>query len=345
MGWGDTGYGLGGRGRQAQSARRISQRSNWNPTPAQSEYLRSAGQYARQNNLPLGGTGGVLSPGAYSGFMSTYQAGGGAAPGAPSLGGGGGGRGGGGGGGGGGGMTQSMFDAMVRALGTTGPRLDYPAFQGRPMGAFNARPYTQALGQVGEAVTADRAASAAAGQEATRALQGNYTNAYANTQVQGAPAAQPVGAALQATTGGGGNQTAVAAETNQAAGQDQAAFANLLNVLAANDQTNQASRLNQVALDQATAGRGINAQALGLRGGINTARAGAENQWRTASNERDYQNSLMRQQWEREEQQANWQQRNEMISGRLTPLLELLGSSRGVNTNALQQLLASWGRR
>jgi hypothetical protein len=283
---------------------------------------------------------------------------------APRVGGGGGGGGYGGGGGGGGGgsaMTQAMFNSMMQAIGASGPQLrlnqvDLPDFVGTALAAFNAQPYTQALGQISEAVTADQAASAAAAQQATQALQGNYTNAYANTQVQGAPAAQQVGGALQATAGGGGDQAAVAAQSNQAAGQDQAAFANLLNILAAADQSAQSSRLNQVALDQGTATRGINAQALGLRGGVNTARAQAENQWRQAAAERDYQNSLMRQQWQREEltrnqdisnqqAQGNWQQRNEMISSRLTPLLQLLqGAGQGINTSALQQLLAGWSR-
>jgi hypothetical protein len=258
-------------------------------------------------------------------------------------------------------MTQAMFDAMMQAMGTTGPQLrlnqvDLPDFVGAPLAAFNATPYTQALGQVGEAVTADQAASDAAAAQATQALQGNYTNAYANTQVQGAPAAQQIGTALQGTAGGGGDQAAVAAQSNQAAGQDQAAFANLLGILAAADQSAQSSRLNQVALDRGTATRSINAQALGMRGGIGMRRAQAESEWQRAAAERDYQNSLMRQQWQREEMtrnqdignqqaQGNWQQRNEMISGRLAPLLDLLArSGSGINTTALQQLLAGWGR-
>ena len=66
----------------------------------------------------------------------------------------------------------------------------------------------------------------------------------------------------------------------------------------------------------------------------------------------------MQQQWQREEMmrnqdianqeaQGNWQQRNEMISNRLTPLLQLLQGTAGtkVNTDALTQLLAQWGAR
>jgi hypothetical protein len=269
----------------------------------------------------------------------------------------------GGGGGGGGGppaMTQAMFDAMLKAIGATGQPLDLatvnlPDFKGRALGAFNPAPYVQAMGNVNTATAADRRSSNIAANQATRALQRNYSNAYANTRVARAPRATPVGRALQRSVGGGGSQAGVAAQANQGAGSDQASFANLLNVLAAADTQSQNSRLNQVALDRATAGRNINAQALGLRGGIGMARAQAANQWQQAAAERAYQNQMMRQQWNREElmrnqdignqeQQGNWQQRNEMIANRLTPLLTLLQGTTGtkINTDALTKLIAQW---
>ena len=274
-------------------------------------------------------------------------------------GGGGGGYGGGGGGGGGGGMTQAMLNSMLQALGVGGAQLSYtpvdlPDFQGQPLAAFNAQPYTQALGNINTAVTRDQAASQAAGRQASKALQSNYTNAYANAPMTMAQPAQQVGAGLQETTGGGGNQAQIAQASDAAAGSDQASFANLLNVLAAADQTAQSSRMNQVALDQATAGRSINAQALGLRGGVNMAQSQARNQWQQAAAERAYQNSLMQQQWQREEMmrnqdltnqttQANWTQRNEMINNRLTPLLQLLGQGgQGLDMSGLQKLLQQW---
>ena len=76
------------------------------------------------------------------------------------------------------------------------------------------------------------------------------------------------------------------------------------------------------------------------------ARTQAQDRWGQAAAERDYQNNLMRQQWNREEQQGNWQQRNEMISNRLTPLLQLLQGTGGtkINTDALTKLLAQWGK-
>ena len=302
----------------------------------------------------------------YLGYRAGRAAGGPAlgAPVMPSYSGGGGGGYGGGGGGGGGGaaLTQAMFDSMLRALGTTGPgltlqQLQLPAFQGQNLPAFNAAPYTTATADLSTAVTADQAAAAAAATQAQQALAANYTNAYANTPVQNTPAAQQVGAALQGTVGGGGNQADVAAQSNAAGASDQASFANLLGVLAAADQTSQASRLNQVQLDKGTAMRNIAAQRLGLQGGINMARTQAQNQWAQADAERRYQNSLMQQQWQREalmrnqdinnqQAQGNWQQQNEMISNRLPPLLQLLQGTAGTNLNAsaLQQLLAGWSR-
>ena len=276
-------------------------------------------------------------------------------------GGGGGGRGyGGGGGGGGGGLTQQMLDAMLQVIGTQGPGLQLqqaqlPAFVGQKLGAFNAAPYTQATQQLEQARAADAAAIAQGGTQATQALQGNYSNAYANTPVAAGPQAAPVGVGLQQTAGGGGDQQAVT-DVNQAAAGDQASFQNLLNVLAAADQSSQNSRLNEVALNTNTANQSLGAQVRGLGAGINQSRAQAQNQWTQQSNERDYQNSLMQQQWQREalmrnqdvanqQAQGNWQQRNEMISSRLGPLLELLSSGgSGLNTAGLQQLLAGWQR-
>ena len=84
-----------------------------------------------------------------------------------------------------------------------------------------------------------------------------------------------------------------------------------------------------------------------MRGGVNMARTQAQDRWSQAAAERDYQNSLMKQQWQREEDQGNWQQRNEMISNRLAPLLQLLQGTGGssVNTGALNALLTRWGAR
>lgn len=281
----------------------------------------------------------------------------------PSYSGGGGGGYGGGGGGGGGGapaMTQALLDSMMSVLGARAPALalqqtDLPDFRGQPLGAFNASPYVQATNQLTGAVNADKAAAARAATTATKALQANYTNPYANAQVSTAPQAQQVGTALQATAGGGGNQAQVAQQTDAAAASDQASFANLLSVLGATDQAAQTSRLNQVELDRGTALQNIGAQSRGLLGGISMARSQAANQWQQAQQERAYQNSLMQQQWQREEMmrnqdvrnqqnQANWQQSNEYISTRLTPLLQLLGQTQGtkLNTDALTKLIQQW---
>ena len=340
-----SGWGGGGTWGRRGTAQRATQ-ANTRRRAARPEPVKAA-ERAYMLNVPSN----QWSSGAYHGWMNAAQAdnyGQGAAPSGPRFGGGGGGgRGGGGGGGGGGGaLTQAMFDQMLRALGTSGPRLDLPEFRGENLAAFDPRMFNDLRAQLNTAVTADQAAVQAGSQQATQALQGNYTNAYANAPVAQAPQAEQIGTALQGTAGGGGDQAAVAAQSNAAGASDQASFANLLNVLAATDQSTQNSRLNQVALDQQTAMRNIGAQRTGLGAGIGMAQGRAQQDWAQRDAERRYQNSLMRQQWEREEAQGNWQQRNEMISSRLTPLLELLGSTAGTNLNAgaLEALLAGWQR-
>lgn len=282
-------------------------------------------------------------------------------PGGPGGGGGGGWGGGGGGGGGGAAMTQAMLDQMLAALGTRGPALnlqqvDLPTFRGTNVAAFNPGQYDLAQRQLAQANAADQAAIAAGANRATNALQGNYSNAYANTQVAQAPQMAPVGVGLQATAGGGGDMAATN-EVNAGAASDQASFQNLLNVLAAADQSSQNSRLNQVALDQNTANLQLGAQVRGLGAGIGQARAQAYQQWQQQDAERRYQNSLMQQQWQREEmqrnqdimnqqRQGNWQQSNELISTRLQPLLEMIGQTAGtkLNLTGIQNLLKLWGQ-
>ena len=73
-----------------------------------------------------------------------------------------------------------------------------PISKGNALGAFNAAPYTQALGSINQAVTADQAASKPPPHQADAALRANYQNAYANAPVAAAPQAQQVGNALQA---------------------------------------------------------------------------------------------------------------------------------------------------
>ena len=288
-------------------------------------------------------------------------------PGAPIYGGGGGGGGGYGGGGGGGGggsaMTQAMFDQMVAALGRQGQPLtatplNAPAFRGQNIAAFNAQPYTQAQQSLNQAVTADRANVTANAANTTRNLQSNYTNDYANAAVTPGQTAAPVGASLQGTAGATAaadpNQQA-AAQANGANADSQAAFSNLLQVLAANANQGQASRLNQVQMDRGTAMNAIGAQQLGLGAGINQARANAQTQWGQQDNERRYQNSMMAQQWAREQalqnnqlanqtSQANWQQRNQQMQTTLQPILDLIASTGGTKLN-MATLTALLGRR
>ena len=277
-------------------------------------------------------------------------------------GGGGGGYGGGGGGGGGGNLlTQAMFDQMVAALSRQGPTLqstplNLPAFRGQNIAAFNNTPYTQAQQSLNQAVTADRANVATNAQQTTNALNQNFRNDYANQTVTPGVTSAPAGAALQATAGpvasNDANQQA-AQGVNAANGDSQAAFSNLLNVLAANANQSQQSRLSQVAMDKGTALNQIGAQQLGLGATINQARANAQTQWQQQNNERQYQNSLMAQQWAREQAmqnnqmtnqtaQANWTQRNQQLASTLQPILDLIastGGAKGINMSALTALL------
>lgn len=260
----------------------------------------------------------------------------------PSYGGGGGyGYGGGGGGGGGSAITQAMIDAMARALSTSAPQFNAPAFQGQALGAFNAAPYTTALGQINQAVTADQANIAANQAAVTQQLQQNYSNPYTSAQVVQAPQQSQVGVGLTATAGGGGS-TAATNEVNAAAAGDQAGFQNLLNVLAAANQQSQNSRMAQVGMDANYARQGLDASALGLRGGVNMAQANAQNQWQQQAAERDYQNNLMAQQWARESAQTNYQTNLATWQARLQPILDMIANSggrAGLNFDALIRAL------
>jgi hypothetical protein len=287
------------------------------------------------------------------------------APAAPDYlgGGGGGGYGGGGGGGGGGGaMTQAMFDAMLQTLGVRGPQLnlqqtDLPDFRGTNVPAFNAQPYTQLSNNLATAVARDRAAIQTGANQTTAALGAYSANPYAAAQAAPPPQAQAQGAALQATAGGAPNapnaNAAAAGAASAQGGAETAAFNDLLKVLGGNYQQAQNSRLGQVQMDAQSARNQLGAQQLGLGSQIGMQRANAYEQWRQQDAERRYQNSLMSQQWNREEMtrnqdiynqqaQGNWQQRNEMINNRLTPLLQLIQGTAGTNVNmdALTKMLS-----
>jgi hypothetical protein len=284
------------------------------------------------------------------------------APAGPGGGGGGGWGGGGGGGGGGGAMTQAMFDAMLNTLGTRGPQLalqqaNLPDFRGTNIPGFNAAPYTQLSNNLATAVARDRAAIQSGANQTTAALGAYSANPYAAAQAAPPPQAQAQGAALQATAEGAANapdaNAAAAGAASAQSGAETAAFNDLLKVLGANYGQAQNSRLSQVQMDAQSARNQLGAQQLGLGSQIGMQRANAYEQWRQQDAERRYQNSLMSQQWQREEMtrnqdiynqqaQGNWQQRNEMINNRLTPLLQLIQGTAGtkVNMDALTKMLA-----
>lgn len=262
---------------------------------------------------------------------------------------------GGGGGGGGPALTQAMIDAYARVLGAGLPQLqlaqaNLPAFRPTPMTPFNAAPYTTALGQVDQAVAADTANIAANQQATAQAVQSNYTNAYANAKVNPGAAPTAQGSGLMP----GGAPTAAADAASAANADSQAAFTNLLGVLAAADQTAQNSRMNQVAMDANYGRQQLAAQALGLRGGINQQQAQAQTAWQQAAAERDYQNSLLAQQWAREgalntqqttnaQNQANWQQNSQLQTSRIQPILDLILRSAGTSGLNFQALFQAMG--
>lgn len=297
----------------------------------------------------------------YRGFRETYDpsAGLGAAP-ALTGGGGGGGGGYGGGGGGGGGapaMTQAMFDAMLQALGTRGPQLalkqvDLPTFRGQNIPAFNATPYDQLRQQLATAVSRDTAAINQGANQTTNALAAYNANPYA-AAAQVAPQMQAQGAALEA----GGANAAAAGAAQASANAETGAFNDLMKVLGANYNQAQNSRMAQVQETAQSARNQLGAQNLGLGSQIGMQRANAYQQWQQRDAERRYQNNLMQQQWQREEltrnqdiynqqAQGNWQQRNEMINNRLTPLLQLIQGTAGakIDMSALTKLLAGLSR-
>jgi hypothetical protein len=329
--------------------RRPRTHGTWRPSGALADDFRRAIGYYPGNP--------AYNPEAFAGYQNYSSTGatGPTAPAGPASPGGGGRGYGGGGGGGATPITQAMFDAMLAALSRQGQQQTYtplnlPAFQGQNLRPFNAAPYTQATQALGQAVAADTANVNRNAQNTTNTLNANYTNDYANAQVTPGATQQAVGAGL---TGGaaGGNQQA-AADVNAGNADSQAAFTNLLGVLAANANQSQASRLNQVSLDQGAALNQIGAQNLGLGAGINMARTQANNQWSQQDAERRYQNSLMAQQWQREQQmqnnqglnqanQANVQQRNQQMQTTLQPILDLITATGGTSVNmaALLKLL------
>lgn len=243
-----------------------------------------------------------------------------------------------------------MIDALTQALGVQGPQLGYtpiPTFQGQSLGAFNAAPYNTQRGLVNEAVAADQANFTTNQRATSQAVQGAYTNPYASAQVQAGPQTPVIGSTLMGTAGAVASPDA-AAQQNQANTQNQGSFQDLLKVLSANSQAGQTSRMGQVAMDANYGRQNLNAQALGMRGGIANNQAQAQNAWQQQAAERDYQNSLMRQQYAAQNaqgqqgvNQANWTQRNTTMQARLQPILDLISQSGSIPGLNWQKLIAA----
>jgi len=277
-----------------------------------------------------------------------------AAPGSPG-GGGRGGYGGGGGGGGGPAVTQAMIDALAQALGVHPGQLGYtplPAFQGQALPAFNTAPYDTQRAQLDQAAARDQANFNTNQQATTQAVQGAYSNPYANAQVQAGAATPQMGAGLMATAGGV-TDPALAQQMNAQNAQNQGSFQDLYRVLGANQQASQNSRMQQVAMDANYGRQTAGAQVAGLQGGIATNQANAQQAYAQQQAERDYQNQLMAYQTQMQNaqgqqatNQANWTQQNATLQARLQPVLDLIsqiGGSSGLNISGLMQMLQGFG--
>lgn len=318
----------------------------------QARRRQSAAQYtnmAQAAGVPVTAAGRAAFQDAMDQYLAGGGAGGAGVRSSGSGGGGGGGRGyGGGGGGGGGGVTQAMFDQAVALLGKgmQGPQLQagtFAPFQGQNINPFQEAMYQQLRQQLAQAVTQDRANVEQIIGQTRGQLEQNYANPYAGMAVEGAPAPATEGEGLVAP----GGLEANAAQQQVENRNSQAAFQNLLGVLAGASDQSQQSRLHQLNLDRQTALNQIGAQNTGLGAQIGMARNQAYEQWLRQDEERRYQNSLMAQQWAREEamrkadianqqSQAQYTARNNVLQ----PLLDLLArSGGGVNMASLQQLI------
>ena len=277
------------------------------------------------------------------------------------------GYGGGGGGGGGGGapmMSQAQWDAMLGVLGTQSPDLqlqaaNLPNFRGRPIRKFQGRMYNQMQNRLNQAVRGDRRSVMNQMAQLRGQLQRDYSNPYKSAEFARNPQMQQQMQQLMASTGANPLENGYAESVNaeNAYGQSSdAAFANLMNVLGATDQQTQTSRLAQVGMDKAEALRNINTQRLGLGTGIDLAKGKAKESWQVRADERQYQNSLTRQQWNREERMRNQDLRNlerqteyttgvETQNSRIQALLDMLGASTGAKLDygGIQKILAGLG--
>lgn len=243
-----------------------------------------------------------------------------------------------------------MIDAMAQALGATVPQLTYtpaPAFQGTSLPAFSTTPYDTQRTQLSAAAARDQA-NFNTNQAATRqAVQGAYSNPYANSQVVAGGATPQVGSGLMATAGATVDP-AQAQQMNAENAQNQGSFQDLYRVLGAAQQGSQNSRMQQVAMDANYGRQSAAAQVAGMQGGIATNQANAQQAYGQQQAERDYQNQLMayqtqlsNAQGQQATAQANWQQQNATLQARLQPILDLIAQSRGTSGLNFASLIAA----
>jgi hypothetical protein len=290
------------------------------------------------------------------------------APGGPGGDSGGGGYGYGGGGGGGGGgapaMTQGQWDMMLRVLGTKPPDLDLqtlnlPTFRGVPIRRFQGQLYNRMQNRLRRGVQADKATVNRQMGNLRSQLKSSYRNPYAAAAYATNPVMRGEMQALMQGTGANPLDNpyieAVNAENAYAENSD-AAFGSLMNVLAAANREEQSSRLSEVGMNRVEALNRINADRLALGTGIDLAKGKAKEAWQIRADDRRYQNSLTRQQWNREERMRNQDTRNlersteyktdvDTQNTRIQALLDMLGAATGspIDFGGIERLIKGWG--
>jgi hypothetical protein len=344
----------------------------YNPTgvvPTSSMPGASRGSYAWSSIVPASQRRTDDAYGAYHAFVGDWNANEAAMaqqqpgiPGSPGSGGSGGGWG--GGGGGAAAMSQAQWDAMLRVLGTRPPDLDLrrqnlAPFRGRNISPFQGQLYNRMQQRLTQGAAADRATVERQMSQLSSQLKSGYSNPYQSAAYATNPVMRGEMQALMQNTGANplSNTYAEAVNAENAYAQNSdAAFGNLLSVLGAANQEEQTSRLAEVGMNRVEAQNRIAADELALGTGIDLARGKAKEAWQVRADERKYQNTLTRQQWNREERMRNQDLRNlertteyktgvDLQNTRIQALLDMLGASTGakIDFGGIAKLIQGWG--
>jgi hypothetical protein len=210
-----------------------------------------------------------------------------------------------------------------------------------------------------QGAAADRATVERQMSQLSSQLKSGYSNPYQSAAYATNPVMRGEMQALMQNTGANplSNTYAEAVNAENAYAQNSdAAFGNLLSVLGAANQEEQTSRLAEVGMNRVEAQNRIAADELALGTGIDLARGKAKEAWQVRADERKYQNTLTRQQWNREERMRNQDLRNlertteyktgvDLQNTRIQALLDMLGASTGakIDFGGIAKLIQGWG--